>query len=206
MAFLSFQVNLEPNMDDVSGPSLPTSEPTFSVPSLPHASDHENEDPRYSGRRVGSYEHDLQSGYTLRWKNMSEMESWMIKEEEKSTVEFSRKEIRPTQDATLWINKYMYVCGRNHSGGKDKYTKKYQWKRKVPVKRTGCPMRLTIKTYPNTSEVLGKLTGEHSHPIGNSNARFTRLRKETRHEIERLLRLGVDPKKVVHKFLYLVYI
>lgn len=41
------------------------------------------------------------------------------------------------------------------------------------------------------------LSGDHSHAIGNKNARFTRLRKETRQEIERLLRLGVDPKKIV---------
>lgn len=125
----------------------------------------------------------------------------MIEEEERSTVDFSRKEIRHSQDPSVWTKKYIYVCGRNFSGGKDNYTKKNEWKRKVPAKRTGCPVRFTVKTYPHTAEVLGMMSGEHSHPIGNLNARFTRLRKDTRQEIERLLRLGVDPKKVVSKML-----
>lgn len=172
---------------NTSDTSLLTSEPTDSTPV----------DPKYSGRGVSSFENDLHTGYTLHWKNFTEMESWMIKEEEKSTIDFTRKEIRPSQDPSVWTKKYIYVCGRNYSGGKDRYTKKNNWKRKVPVKRTGCPVRLTVKSYPHTTELLGRITGEHSHPIGGTNARFTRLRKDTRGEIERLLRLGIDPKKVV---------
>ena len=175
------------NYTDASDTSLLTSKSTDPAPA----------DPRYSGRGVPSFENDLKSGYILHWKTFAEMETWMIKEEEKSTIDFTRKEIRLSEDPSVWTKKYIYVCGRNHSGGKDKYTKKNNWKRKVPIKRTGCPVRLTVKAYPHTTELLGRLSGEHSHPIGGTNARFTRLRKDTREGIERLLRLGIDPKKVV---------
>ena len=199
MSFSSFQVNI--GRADAPELSFPTS--GSPIQHVPHQGS--TSESIHSGRQIGSFNDDLKSGYTLRWKNMAEMESWMIREEEKSTVEFSRKEVRKTQDPTLWTEKYIYVCGRSRTGGKDRYKKKYHWKRKVPVKRTGCKLRLTIKTYPRTPEVLGKFTGEHSHPVGNVNARFTRLRKDTRQEIERLLRLGIDPKKVVSN-LNLIYI
>ncbi|KDR73029.1 hypothetical protein GALMADRAFT_1342736, partial [Galerina marginata CBS 339.88] len=56
---------------------------------------------------------------------------------------------------------------------------------------------LTVKFYPHTDEILGIYNHEHSHEIGKANTRFTRLRKDTRSEIERLLRLGVEPRKVL---------
>jgi hypothetical protein len=45
--------------------------------------------------------------------------------------------------------------------------------------------------------VLGFYKSEHSHSVGDDNVKFTRLDSDTRLEIEALLRLGVDPKKVV---------
>jgi hypothetical protein len=129
---------------------------------------------------------------------MAEMQSWMRNEEERNTIEFVRKEKRPNQASTqLWNEKDIYICARNFSGGKNNYTKKFSWTRKIPMKRIGCSCRLIVKTYPDTDEVLGHYTSEHSHEIGSKNARFTRLEKETREEIEQMLRLGVEPKKVV---------
>ncbi|KJA13752.1 hypothetical protein HYPSUDRAFT_72880 [Hypholoma sublateritium FD-334 SS-4] len=40
----------------------------------------------------------------------------------------------------------------------------------------------------------------HSHEVGDGNSHFTRLGKEARQEIERLLRLGVEPRKVGNIF------
>jgi len=128
------------------------------------------------------------------------MEVWMLKEEDKNTIEFIKKDFtRPSSRdiGELWSTKQIYVCARGHSGGKSKYRKKHDWDRVVPVKKMGCPCRLTVKTYPYTGKVLGKYNKEHSHEIGNTNTRFTRLRKETRDEIECLLHLGVEPRKVV---------
>jgi len=152
-------------------------------------------------RLVGSFEHDFKSGgYTLCWENTHEMELWMLKEEDKNTVEFIKKDsTRPASKdiGELWSTKQIYVCGRGHSGGKSKYKKKHDWDRAVPVKKIGCPCRLTVKTYPYTGKLLGKYLKDHSHDTGNTNTRFMRLRKESRDEIERLLRLGIEPRKVV---------
>lgn len=80
---------------------------------------------------------------------------------------------------------------------KKNYKRKTAWTRTVPIKRTGCTCHLTIKTYPGRDTILGNYNNVHSHEIGDENARFIRLPKSVRKEIERLLRLGVDPKKVV---------
>jgi hypothetical protein len=60
-----------------------------------------------------------------------------------------------------------------------------------------CDCRLTVKTYPGTETILGMYQPEHCHPIGNENTCFTCLPDKTHAEIERLLRLGVEPKAVV---------
>ncbi|KAJ7301891.1 hypothetical protein DFH08DRAFT_622795, partial [Mycena albidolilacea] len=73
--------------------------------------------------------------------------------------------------------------------------------RKVPSKRilTGCPCRLTVKTYLGTDEVLGRYTHGHSHPTGDANARFIRIPVETRLRIAELLRMGVDRARVLQE-------
>ena len=152
-----------------------------------------------------SYEYDLAHGYNLKWGNQSELDAWLRKETESKTIEFVRKEIRRNKDQTTsrqWNERHIYVCGRGFTGGKKVYTKKHTWTRKVPLKHTtGCPCRLTIAYYPHTTMLLGKYNDEHTHELGNQNARFTCLPKDTREEIERLLRLGVEPKKVVCSYL-----
>ena len=150
---------------------------------------------------IGSFEHDAASGYSLNWDSLATMESWMLREEEKHTVEFIKKQtVLPTSSvAHLWTKNKIYVCARNYSGGRSTYKKKHDWDRAVPGKKLdgGCPCQLTVKTYPYTHKVLGKYTDNHSHDLGNTNTRFTRLQKETQEEIESLLRLGVEPQKVV---------
>lgn len=152
-------------------------------------------------RTIGSFERDLASGkYSLHWKSMHEMESWKLAEEEKYNVEFITTKEKHATAPQIWSTKHIYVCSRNLSGGKSHYARKHDRDRAIPSKKTGCTCRLTIKTYPNTKDVLGMYTAAHSHAVGDGNSRFTRLRKEVRQEIERLLRLGVEPRKVVSLF------
>jgi len=161
-------------------------------------------------RLVGSFEHDFKYGaYPLCWENRCDMEAWMLKEE-KNTVEFiKQKTLHPPSKETsmLWHKKQVYVCSRSLSGGKSKYMKKHNWDRAVPTKKLeeGCPCRLTIKTYAYTDKILGKYNNNHSHKTGNSNTRFTRLCKDTRDEIERLLHLGVEPHRVLEQIQGKIY-
>jgi hypothetical protein len=136
----------------------------------------------------------------LKWSSLSEFEVWHQKEEESKTIELIRKELRRNNTPNtpkLWNERHIYICSRGFAGGKSHYQKKHAWTRKVPLKHMGCPCRLTIAFYPGTNIILGLYKDQHSHEIGSQNARFTRLPKKTRREIERLLRLGVEPKKVV---------
>ncbi|KAJ7291853.1 hypothetical protein C8J57DRAFT_1043714, partial [Mycena rebaudengoi] len=103
----------------------------------------------------------------------------------------------PRSEEVGWLQKTIYVCSRQGSGGKSHYQPTKGFARKIPSKRTGCPCHLTVKTYPGTTEVLGLYKSEHSHPIGDENLGYTRLDVETRKEIENYLRLGVEPKKVL---------
>jgi len=168
---------------------LPTSLPTYSISAISLTA---------PNPAVGSFAQDPSWGYDLYWKDAQTLKEWMNKEEDEKTIEFSMKEVRKASSGKPWLEKHIYVCGREFTGGKNKYEKKHDRKRKVGPKRIGCPVRLTVKSYPTTTELRGKLTGgSHTHKTGRENARFMRLRKETRKEIERLLRLGVEPKKVV---------
>ena len=78
-------------------------------------------------------------------------------------------------------------------GGKD-YKKKYTLTWKVPMKQVGClPAAWPSKGW--TKSWVSIVT--HSHETGDQNACFTCLPKSTCQEIECLLWLGVEPKKVV---------
>jgi len=60
---------------------METSTPNMDAPPPTTSEDH--------ARLVGSFEHDFKYGaYPLCWENRCEMEAWMLKEEEKNTVEF----------------------------------------------------------------------------------------------------------------------
>jgi hypothetical protein len=65
--------------------------------------------------------------------------------------------------------------------------KNFDWKHSVPSKRTGCPCQLTVKTYPDTKEVLGMYSKGHAHKTGDDNLKFTWLSKEVRDKIVDML-------------------
>jgi hypothetical protein len=159
--------------------------------------------PRVQKAPVGSYEHDIADGeYTLKWNSLAEMQFWMRNKERKHTIEFVVKEPRHNKNKKghHWLVKYIYVCARQGSGRKSKYVPKHPDRvRNVPARRAedGCPCHLTVKTYPDTTLVLGLYVAEHSHPIGDDNVVYTRIPPHARAEIERLLREGMRPDLVV---------
>ncbi|KAJ7783904.1 hypothetical protein DFH07DRAFT_764281 [Mycena maculata] len=130
----------------------------------------------------------------------------MKQECQDKTVEFVKKDDRPRDPTiTAWTQKSVYVCSRQGSGGKSKYCPKNAWTRKVDSKQSGCPCRLTVKSYPGTSEVLGFYKPDHTHAIGDANLKYTRLDADTRKEIETVLRLGVEPKKILENLTQKMY-
>ncbi|KIJ93053.1 hypothetical protein K443DRAFT_647197 [Laccaria amethystina LaAM-08-1] len=151
---------------------------------------------------IGTIEYDRENGYGLKWDSWAEMEVFVRAEEERKNIELIRKEIRRNKRPTKrWAETHYFVCARQGAGGASKYMKKKPgWTRSVPLKRTRCDCRLTVKTYPGTDVVLGAYQSEHMHAIGQENACFTRLPELARAEIERLLRSGMEAKEVVRKY------
>jgi hypothetical protein len=204
MSVFSFKLSSTPAHSDplLSTASSPISAPIFKVPEYDPgyatATTELSLPPPSSRYTTGSFEYDEVNDYTLQWSSFADMHTWLRLEEKRHTIEFRRKEIRRNKGADkVWAEKHIYVCARKGSGGKKTYQKKYSWTRKIPTKRIDCDCRLTVKTYPGTETILGMYQPEHCHPIGNENTCFTRLPDKTRAEIERLLRLGVEPKAVV---------
>ncbi|KAJ7732434.1 hypothetical protein B0H16DRAFT_1328742, partial [Mycena metata] len=122
------------------------------------------------------------------------------------SIEFIKKETPARHPSiTAWSQTRVYVCARQGSGGRSAYQRKKNWTRKIGSKRTGCPCRLTVKTYPGTSEVLGFYKSDHTHATGDDNLKYMRLDADTRQEIENYLRKGMEPKKVLEQITRKMY-
>lgn len=147
----------------------------------------------------GSYTSDLAQGkYTHVWDTLKDMEAWLKQEEKKKFIELRVKQRLEDPDQRCWTEKHIYVCARQGTGGKIHYKKKFPDRdRKIPSKRTGCPCRLVVTCYPNTTKVLGHYEERHAHEIGHENACFTRLPTETRLRIAEMLRMGITHQKIV---------
>ncbi|KAH6905406.1 hypothetical protein BKA70DRAFT_1225782 [Coprinopsis sp. MPI-PUGE-AT-0042] len=156
--------------------SLSPSPPVTNMPN-------EDRDPSKLGdaNTRASFVYDLNHEYGLRWANSMHLRTGSL------------------GSKLRMLYRSQFDGMRGHSGGKKKYVKKHNWTRKVPEQRIGCSCTLIVKSYPGTNELLGRYTQAHSHPMGNSNARFVPLPSETRKEIARRLREGVDPAKVLEQ-------
>src|SRR4051794_21560145 len=113
-------------------------------------------------------------------------------------IKLTRKNVRRAGSGSLWQEQHEFVCSQQGAGSVPKYVPKHpERKRNIPSKRTGCPCRLTVKTYPNLAEVLGMYNQEHVHEIGNENLKFTHLSKEAKDRIIQLLQLGMENDRIV---------
>jgi hypothetical protein len=147
----------------------------------------------------GSYASDLAGGkYSLSWNTLDMMEAWLRKEEETKFIELRLKETQQNRTNGEWTQKLLYVCARQGTRGNKKYEKRHPKQgRKVPTKWCSCTSHLTIKCYPNTEHILGLYEDNHSQPIGQDNARFTRLPEETRLRMAEMLCMGITHKRIV---------
>ena len=150
----------------------------------------------------GSFQSDRSNGYSLSWSTWEEFQVWLKKEQQDRGIQFVRKNKRMAKSGFPWMERHEFVCGRQGGGSAKEYTPKHpEWKRNVPSKRTGCPCRLTVKSYRDTAEILGMYNEEHTHSIGNENLKFTPLSKEVRGTIADMLKSGIETDHIVRKLI-----
>ncbi|KAJ7572455.1 hypothetical protein C8J56DRAFT_807390 [Mycena floridula] len=151
---------------------------------------------------AGSFARDLQlDKYNIKLASAAEIQPWIDAEECSHTIELLYKQTRQNQCKKYkhtWTEKVIYVCSRQGSGGKKKYNLKNPPRhRKISQKRTGCSCRITFKKYPDTECVLGFYNAKHDHQTGQANAPYTRVRHEDRIWIAAMLRMGIEPQRVL---------
>ncbi|KAJ3779843.1 hypothetical protein GGU10DRAFT_243477, partial [Lentinula aff. detonsa] len=66
-------------------------------------------------------------------------------------------------------------------------------------KYAACSCRIIIKTYPGCSSILGRYIEEHTHALGETNARFCQIPQETWDDIENLIRAGTKLDAVLEQ-------
>ncbi|KAJ7589534.1 hypothetical protein C8J56DRAFT_784895, partial [Mycena floridula] len=131
------------------------------------------------------------------------MKAWIQREELSKSIELLRKEVRQNKSKSTdkpWTEKHIYVCSRQGSHGKSNYQLKFpDRKRKRSKKWTGCQCRITFRFYPNTPHILAFYNDVHDHAIGNANLMYTRIRPDDRLRIVEMLRMGIEPKRVLRE-------
>ena len=126
-----------------------------------------------TSRRQGSFNWDRENGYTLKWANLAEFESWHWEEERHYSIKLIASSTKA--QGRLWSRRQLFICGRERSGG-GTYTKKHpDWERKIETKKSGCRCQVIIKSYPHTPTILGRYLAEHDHEIGSANITYTHL-------------------------------
>jgi len=145
----------------------------------------------------GDYLSDSQSGrYNKSWCSWEEFLSFLSQEQALNSIELRR--VSSKTGAARYMERIVYVCARYGTGGEKDYEKKHPgWSRKVPTKVTDCPCSLKVKKYYDTSVILGKYSGDHNHPIGVDNLRFTRISDATRDWIAGMVRMQVKSDHIV---------
>ena len=151
-----------------------------------------------TSERNGSITHDRKTrNPTHEWSSLNEFHAWRMNEERDHCIELHGGTSHPSV-SRLYRETRTYVCSRQGTGGKPKYTRKYKDRiRARPSKRTGCGCRVTIKTYHHVPTVLGWYKTDHDHPTGMANLMYTRIRDSTRAYVLGLLRTGMGTKEVV---------
>ena len=83
-------------------------------------------------------------GMTWAWADHNEFLTWLVAEQTEKAIELIVNQTEKSE-GPIWQECRMYWCRREYSGGKSMYQKINQWERMIPLKKTGCQCRLTIK-------------------------------------------------------------
>ena len=144
----------------------------------------------------GDYKRDLASGeFKLQWNSHQELLIWLKKEQQKKMIELQHQMYHNNTNGTQVD---YYSCAQDGTGGLKEYTKKFpERERKIPSMWCSCPCRLLVKSYPDPNVLMGKYNEDHSHPIGNENARFTSVSKEMNLKIREMLCLKMSHSQIV---------
>ncbi|KAE9395218.1 hypothetical protein BT96DRAFT_789101, partial [Gymnopus androsaceus JB14] len=124
---------------------------------------------------IGGFNYERDHGYQILWDSLDSAHRWLKREMAEKTIELRRKDFtRNRNESPVWLEKSIYICAWNGTGGIKK-EEKMQRNYKVGTKRIkgGCQCCLTMKTYPETSKVLGLYKVEHTHELGNANICYT---------------------------------
>jgi hypothetical protein len=109
-------------------------------------------------------------------------------------------------EGRLWLQKRIYVCARQLSGGPNKYKKIFPQRfRKIGTKKTGCHCRIVIKQYHHTPIVLGRYVDTHDHDLGLGNIAYMRLSRAARETAKAMLVQQVDRRAIVRDYL-IIYV
>jgi hypothetical protein len=155
--------------------------------------------------KVGSFIHDQEHGiYPLQWEDLSSFHAWRREEELSHSIELIASST--VSGGRLWLQKRVYVCARQLSGGPNKYKKKFSRFRKIGTKKTGCRCRIVIKRYHHTPTILGRYVNVHDHDLGLGNIAYMRLSRGARETVKAMLVQQVDRRAIVRNYFNIIYV
>ena len=144
----------------------------------------------YSDRKKGKWPHE--------WDSLAKFEAWRRQEELAYSIELIRSTVKRGNE--LWLDKRLYVCSHQPSGGWKNYQKKHpERQRKINSKKSGCHCRIVIKRYHHMPTILGRYEVEHNHEVGLANLTYTRMLRMAQERIKSMLQLKMDHRKIIHK-------
>jgi hypothetical protein len=135
----------------------------------------------------------------LQWEDLASFHTWRREEERAHAIELIASST--VSGGRLWLQKRVYVCARQLSGGPNKYKKKFQRFRKIGTKKTGCRCRIVIKRYHHTPIVLGRYVSTHDHDLGLGNIAYMQLSRAARATAKAMLVQQVDRRAIVRHYL-----
>ena len=149
-----------------------------------------------ASHKVGSFINDKERGiYPMQWDDLSSFHTWRREEELAHSIELIASST--VSGGRLWLQKRVYVCARQLSGGPNQYKKKFNRFRKIGTKKTGCRCRVVIKRYHHTPTVLGRYVNVHDHDLGLGNIAYMRLSRDARETVKAMLIQQVDRRAIV---------
>ena len=144
----------------------------------------------YSDRKKGKWPHE--------WDSLAKFEVWRWQEELAYSIELIGSTVKRGNE--LWLDKHLYMCSRQPSGGRKNYQKKHpERQHKINSKKSGCYCRIMIKRYHHKPTILGRYEVEHSHEISLANLAYMHMSCLAQEQIKSMLQLKIDRREIVCK-------